>query len=178
MPTDLESVKESGRPGKGKSRLSLEGGPPSDRSLELVNLEDGNGMGGIETEPVNQEEEEGESMVFSKVEEFARAVPLLLVALPAPASVVATPGAGQLSEKSGDLRGPTRASARLLAVAKGSALDRAKSRKACLLEGDSGTPRNLTRKWSCKKVAARGEKCGVKLTEGEAEKLHKFILRG
>nr|CAD1840650.1 unnamed protein product [Ananas comosus var. bracteatus] len=55
----------------------------------------------------------------------------------------------------GDSKAPTRSCARLLSVTKMPALDRAKRRKAILREGETNNPRNLARKWSSKKVAAK-----------------------
>lgn len=88
---------------------------------------------------------------------------------------------GSTGELRGPIRssaGPIRSSARPISAARGTVLDRAKSRKASLREGECSNPSNLARKWNCKKVAAMSERCGVKLTELEAEELHKFILQG
>nr|CAD1831137.1 unnamed protein product [Ananas comosus var. bracteatus] len=75
-------------------------------------------------------------------------------------------------------RRPTRSSARLKSSASDSALERAKRRKAILLEGEISSSRTLARKWNSKKVLAKSARCGVKLTVTDAEELHKFLLRG
>lgn len=87
-------------------------------------------------------------------------------------------GIGHVVGSMGDSKAPTRSCARLLSVTKMPALDRAKRRKAILREGETNNPRNLARKWSSKKVAAKSARYGVKLTEFEAEEPHKFILLG
>lgn len=72
-----------------------------------------------------------------------------------------------------DQRLSTRSSARLTSVRQVSALERAKLRKATLLEGQfSGCQRKN------RKVLKKSAQCGVKLTGVEAEELQKFLLRG
>nr|CAD1830315.1 unnamed protein product [Ananas comosus var. bracteatus] len=75
-------------------------------------------------------------------------------------------------------RGPTRSSPRARDPAIISALERAKRRKAILLEGAISSSAKLARKWSSKKVLSKGARCGVKLSEVDAEELHKFMLSG
>lgn len=77
---------------------------------------------------------------------------------------------------SSDTRGPPRASVRLQYSTKDSALERAKRRKAQLLEGGSSSAGTVARKWSCKKLLSKSSLCGVKLSEADAEELHKFLL--
>nr|CAD1817190.1 unnamed protein product [Ananas comosus var. bracteatus] len=72
-------------------------------------------------------------------------------------------------------RGPPRSSARLLHFSKGSALERAKRRKALLLEG--GT-RALPRNWNTKTLLSKSSLCGVTLSNAEADDLQSFLLRG
>lgn len=58
------------------------------------------------------------------------------------------------------------------------ALERAKHRKAVMLEGLGTSSAKLTSRWSSKKVLVKGARCGVKLSEVDAEELHSFMLSG
>nr|CAD1829501.1 unnamed protein product [Ananas comosus var. bracteatus] len=78
----------------------------------------------------------------------------------------------------GEQKGPTRSSVRLISSAKVPVLERAKRRKTFLPEGEINSSRTLARKWNNKKVALKSARCGVKLTENEANELHKFLLLG
>nr|CAD1824987.1 unnamed protein product [Ananas comosus var. bracteatus] len=75
-------------------------------------------------------------------------------------------------------RGPTRACVRLKSVGNVSALDRAKLRKAFLLEGENSEPKPAEGSRIVRKVVKKSAQCGVKLTGVEAEELHKFMMRG
>nr|CAD1842437.1 unnamed protein product [Ananas comosus var. bracteatus] len=55
------------------------------------------------------------------------------------------------------------------------ALDRATRRKMRLLEGDKTASGELVRKWTCKKVKAKGSYCGVNLSDSEASELRKLL---
>nr|CAD1841211.1 unnamed protein product [Ananas comosus var. bracteatus] len=72
----------------------------------------------------------------------------------------------------------SRASARLVSSPKISVMERAKRRKARILEGDCSSSGSLASRWSSSTVRAKSAHCGVKLTVAEAEELHKFMLRG
>nr|CAD1837083.1 unnamed protein product [Ananas comosus var. bracteatus] len=77
-----------------------------------------------------------------------------------------------------DWRASTRSCARLTSVRQVSALDRAKRRKAVLLEGEFSGSTSVRYQRNSKKVLKKSALCGVKLTGVEAEELHKFLLRG
>lgn len=85
---------------------------------------------------------------------------------------------GKERDSPSKLRAATRSCARLMSVRQVSALDRAKLRKAALLEADSSGPSSVRCQRISKKVLKKSALCGVKLTGVEAEELHKFVQRG
>nr|CAD1823532.1 unnamed protein product [Ananas comosus var. bracteatus] len=74
--------------------------------------------------------------------------------------------------------GSTRASVRLKSTGTLSVLDRAKQRKAFLLEGENSGATYAECSRNIRKVMKKSALCGVKLTRVEAEELHKFMMRG
>lgn len=85
---------------------------------------------------------------------------------------------GQATGSISELKGPTRASLRLLSAATVPAMDRAKRRKAFLREGETDNPGNSVRKWNSIKIVSKSARCGVKLTVSEAEEFHNFLTQG